>query len=251
MKNNRLIYEDDEKLPSGKDIETNSSTNEEPKKDISKEEQPEENKEETSKEAQKGENKEEQSEENKEETSKEEQSEENKEKQSEENKEEQSEEKSKNEEPILKKIVDILNKLNFVLDEKTDVWEKTIKDRFLVKVYGVGKKSGNKSISESIYNSTFYKIICEAKDGIPVKIEITDKKTGQTKAGKSIFNGDEKSIVKIIKQHIYDKFLRNKKNDNFKNVNELITSALNKLDDNELNAFEVFYGKKIENFLKQ
>ena len=222
MKNNRLIYEDDEKLPSGKDIETNSSTNEEPKKDISKEEQPEENKEETSKEEQKGENK-----------------------------EEQSEEKSKNEEPILKKIFDILNKLNFVLDEKTDVWEKTIKDRFLVKVYGVGKKSGNKSISESIYNSTFYKIICEAKDGIPVKIEITDKKTGQTKAGKSIFNGDEKSIVKIIKQHIYDKFLRNKKNDNSKNGNELITSALNKLDDNELNAFEVFYGKKIENFLKQ
>ena len=232
MKNNKLIYEDDEKLPSGKDIESDSSSSESDNKTSGEQTKDTENKVDVTEKQNKEENKE-----SSEEPSKD----------TENKKELKPAEGNTNiAEDLTKKSVNALTALKFKQNSDNS-FEKIIKDRFVVKISGIE----NKTVTESKFYSSFLKIICEAKEGIPVKIEITDKKTGETKTGNATFNGDKQAIVKIIKQHIYDKFLRNKKNDNSKNGNELITSALNKLDDNELNAFEVFYGKKIENFLKQ
>lgn len=236
MKNNRLIYEDDEKLPSGKDIESDSSSSGSDNKTSGEQTKDTENKENT---------------ENKVDVTEKQNNEENK-------KELKPAEGNTNiAEDLTKKSVNALTALNFKQNSDNS-FEKIIKDRFVVKISGIE----NKTATESKFYSSFLKIICEAKDGIPVKIEITDKKTGETKIGNATFNGNKQTIAKTIKQHIYDKFLRNKKDKNSEGASsstektgdneklvQLITSALGKLDDNELNAFEFFYGKKIEKFL--
>ena len=236
MKNNRLIYEDDEKLPSGKDIESDSSSSGSDNKTSGEQTKDTENKENT---------------ENKVDVTEKQNNEENK-------KELKPAEGNTNiAEDLTKKSVNALTALNFKQNSDNS-FEKIIKDRFVVKISGIE----NKTATESKFYSSLFKIICEAKDGIPVKIEITDKKTGETKIGNATFNGNKQTIAKTIKQHIYDKFLRNKKDKNSEGASsstektgdneklvQLITSALGKLDDNELNAFEFFYGKKIEKFL--
>lgn len=243
MKNTRLIYEDDEKLPSGKDIESNSSSSESDNKTSEEQTKDTENKVDVTEKQNKEENKE-----SSEEPSKD----------TENKKELKPAEGNTNiAEDLTKKSVNALTALKFKQNSDNS-FEKIIKDRFVVKISGIE----NKTATESKFYSSFLKIICEAKEGIPVKIEITDKKTGETKTGNATFNGDKQAIVKIIKQHIYDKFLRNKKDKNSEGASnstektgdneklgQLITSALGKLDDNELNAFEFFYGKKIEKFL--
>ena len=247
MKNNRLIYEDDEKLPSGKDIESNSSSSESDNKTSEEQTKDTENKVDVTEKQNKEENKESSEEQNKDTENK---------------KELKPAEGNTNiAEDLTKKSVNALTALKFKQNSDNS-FEKIIKDRFVVKISGIENKIENKTATESKFYSSFLKIICEAKEGIPVKIEITDKKTGETKTGNATFNGDKHAIVKIIKQHIYDKFLRNKKDKNSEGASsstektgdneklgQLITSALGKLDDNELNAFEFFYGKKIEKFL--
>lgn len=252
MKNTRLIYEDDEKLPSGKDIESNSSSSESDNKTSEEQTKDTENKVDVTEKQNKEENKE-SSEEPSKDTENKEQNKDT------ENKEElkPSEGNTNIAEDLTKKSVNALTALKFKQNSDNS-FEKIIKDRFVVKISGIE----NKTATESKFHSSLLKIICEAKEGIPVKIEITDKKTGETKIGNATFNGDKQAIVKIIKQHIYDKFLRNKKDKNSEGASsstektgdneklrQLITSALGKLDDNELNAFEFFYGKKIEKFL--
>ena len=249
MKNNRLIYEDDEKLPSGKDIESDSSSSGSDNKTSGEQTKDTENKENT---------------ENKVDVTEKQNNEENKESSEEPSKAAENKKELKPAEgntniadDLTKKSVNALTALNFKQNSDNS-FEKIIKDRFVVKISGIE----NKTATESKFYSSLFKIICEAKDGIPVKIEITDKKTGETKIGNATFNGNKQTIAKTIKQHIYDKFLRNKKDKNSEGASsstektgdneklvQLITSALGKLDDNELNAFEFFYGKKIEKFL--
>ena len=139
-----------------------------------------------------------------------------------------------------------LKELGFSQNKNDNSFEKLINNKYLIKIHGLEKQ-----VNESSYMNTFYKIICEAKNGIQVELEIIDKESNVKKVGKSIFNGNKKDIIKVIKQQIYDKFLRNRSGTNgIENNKKLITNALQKLDNDELNAFEFFYGDKLKQFLK-
>ena len=139
-----------------------------------------------------------------------------------------------------------LKELGFSQNKNDNSFEKLINNKYLIKIHGLEKQ-----VNESSYMNTFYKIICEAKNGIQVELEIIDKESNVKKVGKSIFNGNKKDIIKVIKQQIYDKFLRNRSGMNeIENNKKLITNALQKLDNDELNAFEFFYGDKLKQFLK-
>ena len=139
-----------------------------------------------------------------------------------------------------------LKELGFSQNKNDNSFEKLINNKYLIKIHGLEKQ-----VNESSYMNTFYKIICEAKNGIQVELEIIDKESNVKKVGKSIFNGNKKDIIKVIKQQIYDKFLRNRSGTNeIENNKKLISNALQKLDNDELNAFEFFYGDKLKQFLK-